>query len=209
MTTVELQFPFTGTTLPTDHGYALYGALSRIIPELHEADWAAIETVPGIASGDGVTYLDTEASLKIRIPQERIPVLLRLVGKRIEMDGHVIRLGNPQIRLLTPSPLLYSRIVTIKGFTEPEPFLEAVLRKLDGSGISGEPSIGPRRVLRIGKQTIVGFSLAIHGLSEDGSLHLQKEGMGGRRRMGCGIFFPIDVDRVIGQPPPRVERINR
>lgn len=209
MTTVELQFPFTGTTLPSDHGYALYGALSRLVPELHESEWAAIETLPGIASGDGVTYLDPESRLKIRLPQEKIPVLLRLAGKRIELDGHPIRLGNPQISLLTPSPQLYARIVTIKGFTEPEPFLDAVRRKLDGLGITGEPSVGPRRVLRIGRQTIVGFALALHELSEQGSLLLQEAGIGGRRRMGCGIFFPIAIDQVIGQPPRRVERINR
>lgn len=209
MRTVELQFPFTGTTLPSDHGYALYGALSRLVPELHEAEWAAIETIPGIASGDGVTYLDPESRLKIRLPQAQVPVLLRLAGKRIELDGHSLRLGNPQITLLSPSPQLYARIVTIKGFTDPEPFLEAVQRKLDGLGIDGQPAVGPRRVVRIGKQTIVGFALAIHGLSEEGSLLLQELGMGGRRRMGCGIFFPIALDRVIGQPPQRVERVNR
>ncbi len=70
MTCVELQFPFTGTTLPSDQGYGLYGAISRIIPEAHSADWLAIETVPGAARGDGVTQLDQQASLKIRIPQD-------------------------------------------------------------------------------------------------------------------------------------------
>jgi CRISPR-associated endonuclease/helicase Cas3 len=209
MTTVELQFPFTGTTLPSDHGYALYGALARIVPELHEASWAAIETVPGIASGDGVTYLDPQSRLKIRLPQERISLLLRLVGQRIEMDGHAIRLGNPQIKLLTPSPQLYARIVTIKGFTEPEPFQEAVNRKLQEMAIDGMPSVGPRRVVRVGDHKIVGFALAIHQLNDDASLLLQESGMGGRRRMGCGIFFPIAIDRVIGQPPQRVEKVSR
>jgi len=209
MTTVELQFPFTGTTLPSDHGYALYGALARIVPELHEASWAAIETVPGIASGDGVTYLDPQSRLKIRLPQERISLLLRLVGQRIEMDGHAIRLGNPQIKLLTPSPQLYARIVTIKGFTEPEPFQEAVNRKLQEMAIDGMPSVGPRRVVRVGDHKIVGFALVIHQLNDDASLLLQESGMGGRRRMGCGIFFPIAIDRVIGQPPQRVEKVSR
>jgi CRISPR-associated protein Cas5t len=31
MATVELHFPFMGATLPSDHGYALYGAISRIM----------------------------------------------------------------------------------------------------------------------------------------------------------------------------------
>ncbi|HEU0175345.1 MAG TPA: type I-MYXAN CRISPR-associated protein Cas6/Cmx6, partial [Blastocatellia bacterium] len=128
MTYVELQFPFIGKTLPSDHGYGLYGAISRIIPEAHSADWLAIETVPGSARGDGVTQLDQEARLKIRISQDHVPLMLKLAGKRLEVDGHAIRLGAPQIYLLKPTPTLYARIVTIKGFTEPEPFLDAVCR---------------------------------------------------------------------------------
>jgi CRISPR-associated protein Cas6 len=100
-------------------------------------------------------------------------------------------LGAPQIYLLKPTPTLYARIVTIKGFTEPEPFLDAVCRKLDEMSVKGEPVVGPRRVVRIGKHTVVGFALAVHDLSEEGSIILQEHGIGGRRRMGCGFFNPI------------------
>lgn len=199
MTYIELHFPFTGKTLPSDHGYGLYGAISRIIHEAHSADWLAIETIPGAARGDGVTQLDPQASLKIRIPQDRVPLMLKLAGKRLEVDGHAIRLGAPRIFLLKPSPQLYARIVTIKGFIEPEPFLDAVCRKLDEMGVKGEPVIGPRRVVRVGNHTVVGFALAVHDLSEEGSIILQEQGIGGRRRMGCGIFFPIAADRVVGE----------
>jgi CRISPR-associated protein Cas6 len=205
MDRVELKFPFTGATLPSDQGYALYSAISRMIPEAHEADWLAIETIPGIARGDGLTQLDQEAGLKIRLPQERVPLILKLAGKRLELNGHTIRLGAPQIFLLKPSPQLYARIVTIKGFTEPEPFLDAVCRKLDEMGITGEPVVGPRRVVRVGNHTIIGFALAIHELSDEGSIILQEQGIGGRRRMGCGIFSPIAIDRIVGEPPRRIK----
>src|SRR5262249_10981140 len=188
---VELQFPFTGKTLPSDHGYGLYGAMSRIIPEAHSADWLAIETVPGAARGDGVTQLDPQARLKIRIPQDRVPLMLKLAGKRVEVDGHAIRLGAPKIYLLKPATTLYARIVTIKGFTEPESFLKAVCRKLDELGVKGEPVVGERRVLKVGNHTVVGFGLTVHELSEEGSLIMQERGIGGRRRMGCGFFNPI------------------
>jgi len=191
MTYVELKFPFTGSTMPSDQGYALFGAISRLIPEAHGSDWLAIETLPGTARGDGVTQLDHEASLKIRLPQDRIPLILKLAGKRLELDGHAIRLGAPQIFLLKPWPQLYARIVTIKGFTEPEPFLDAVCRKLDELGVTGEPTVGPRRVVRVGNHTIVGFALAVRDLSDEGSIILQERGIGGRRRMGCGFFNPI------------------
>jgi CRISPR-associated endonuclease/helicase Cas3 len=191
MTYVELQFPFTGKTLPSDHGYGLYGAISRIIPEAHSADWLAIETIPGAARGDGVTHLDPQARLKIRIPQDHVPLMLKLAGKRLEVDGHAIRLGAPQISLLKPATTLYARVVTIKGFTEPEPFLDAVCRKLDELGVKGKPVVEERRVVKVGSHTIVGFGLKIHDLSDESSLILQEHGVGGRRRMGCGFFNPI------------------
>src|SRR5262249_51651529 len=164
------------------HSYGLYGAISRIIPEAHSADWLAIDTIPGVARGDGTMQLDQGAGLNIRIPQDRVPLMLKLAGKKLEVDGHPIRLGAPQIFLLKPATTLYARIVTIKGFTDPEPFLDAVCRKLDELGVKGEPAVGPRRVVRVSDHTVVGFALAIHELNDDGSILLQEHGLGGRRR---------------------------
>jgi CRISPR-associated protein Cas6 len=191
MTHVELRFPFTGKTLPSDHGYGLYGVISRIVAEAHGAEWLAIDTLPGVARGDGVTQLDPQAKLKIRIPQDRVPLMLKLAGKRLEVDGHTLRLGAPQIYLLKPAMTLYARIVTIKGFTEPEPFLDAVCRKLDELSVKGEPTVGPRRVVRVSDHIVVGFALSIHELSDESSILLQERGLGGRRRIGCGFFNPI------------------
>ncbi|MBK6797764.1 MAG: hypothetical protein IPG76_13560 [Acidobacteria bacterium] len=51
---------------------------------------------------------------------------------------------------------------------------------------------------------MVGFALAIHDISDEGSILLQEHGIGGRRRIGCGIFFPIRIDLNIGEPPRRI-----
>ena len=188
---VELQYPFMGKALPSDHGYALFSAISGLVPEIHAADWLAIETVAGTARGDGVTQLDEHARLRVRLPQERVPLLLKLAGQRLDVAGHAVRLGAPQIYLLRPSSALYSRIVVIKGYIEPAPFLDGVCRKLQELGVQGEPVVGPRRVLKVGTHTIVGFAVAVRELSDDASILLQERGLGGRRRMGCGIFNPI------------------
>lgn len=188
---VELKFPVIGTTLPADHAYAMYSAISRLVPEAHSADWLAIETVQGAARGDGATQLNERAKMRMRCPQDRVPLLLKLAGKRLELDAHALRLGVPQIFLLKPSASLYARCVTIKNHTEPESFLTAVAHKLDELGVIGVPELGARRVVRINGHTVVGFSLSIHELSDEGSLVLQERGIGGRRRMGCGYFNPI------------------
>ncbi|MCW5968131.1 MAG: type I-MYXAN CRISPR-associated protein Cas6/Cmx6 [Blastocatellales bacterium] len=209
MAYLEMRFPINQATLPTDQGYVLFSAISRIIPEAHAADWLAVETIPGLARGDGLTQIDQESNLRIRLPQDRVHLMLKLAGKKLDLKGHSIRLGAPQIFLLRPASALYARIVTIKGYTEPEPFLDAVCRKLDQLGVKGEPVIGPRRVLKVGNHTIVGYALVIHELSDDGSLLLQEVGLGGRRHMGCGIFNPVSLDRAVGVPPERMQAITR
>ena len=52
---------------------------------------------------------------------------------------------------------------------------------------AGEPI---RRIVRVKSQTHVGFPLIVTGLSADESLALQSQGLGGRRKMGCGLFVP-------------------
>lgn len=206
MTTVELRFPFVGTALPSDQGYMLYSAISHLIPEIHEADWFALETLPGVARGDGITRLDSRSRLRMRLPQERIPLLLKLAGKQLNLNLPrvsslqqsrnnrigTIRLGIPEISLLQPSAALYARIVTIKGFTEPEAFIDAVYRKLNERAIRGKVVVGSRRVLQVSNHKIVGFGLVVHQLTDEDSIHLQEKGLGGRRKMGCGYFNPIN-----------------
>jgi CRISPR-associated protein Cas6 len=115
----------------------------------------------------------------------------------LEIDGYALRLGMPIARPLMPADSLYARIVTIKKFTEPAPFLAAATRQLAQFGITATvelPRDGrtrSRRIITIHGRKVVGFSLAAHGLSEADSLKLQAVGIGGRRAMGCGIFNPI------------------
>ena len=52
---------------------------------------------------------------------------------------------------------------------------------------AGEPR---RRALRIKDQTHVGYSLLVEGLSAEESIRLQEQGLGGRRKLGCGLFLP-------------------
>lgn len=188
MVWVEMKFPVLGTSLPSDHGYAVYSCISRLIPQVHEGDWLAIDTIPGTSRGDGVILINERARLRMRTPQESVRLLLPLAGKRLDVDGHQARLGIPQIFLLQPSSGLYARCVTIKKFIEPETFVEAVKRKLEEMDVKGQPTIGPRRAFRVSNHTIIGFGLTIQGLNDEHSLLLQERGLGGRKHMGCGYF---------------------
>lgn len=197
--TVVVHFPAQGRQLPADHGYALYSAVARQLPALHGAPWLGLELLSGVPWREGIIVLPTRgAQLRLRIPADRYAVVLPLAGKRLDIAGHPLRLGIPIARPLQPATSLYARCVTIKKFTEPEPFLDAARRQLDALGVSAtlelpldEQGRFRRRVIRIHGRTVVGFSLAAHGLADEDSLKLQTHGLGGRRSMGCGIFNPI------------------
>jgi CRISPR-associated protein Cas6 len=201
MRTIELHFPALGPALPSDHGYGLYAALARVLPQLHE-DTCAIRIAPirGSYTGNGSLKLDPRFSrLRLRLDADQIPLLLALAGKNIDVDGHGLRLGVPQVRSLVPAPNLVARLVTIKGFTEPGPFLDAARRQLDALRVSNQAAIpqvleGPRagqprrRIVRVKDKRVVGFPVIVSELTAEESIRLQESGLGGRGKMGCGFF---------------------
>lgn len=197
---LELAFPILGRELPEDNGYELYAAVSRAMDD-HLPEDVAVASIGGPRLGGRRVAVGGATRLRIRTPAERIGELLRLAGRFLDVGGHEIGLGVPEVRALTPAPEVASRLVTIKGFVEPDPFLEAVVRQLDALGVSGRAEVPTvpggerrglpqRRVVQIRRASIVGFAVRVSGLSDRDSLTLQERGIGGRRHMGCGIFVP-------------------
>lgn len=196
----ELSFPLQGQGLPHDHGYAVYSALC------HQAEWLhnlENKVLVGPVGGLGPIYqgklVPERSRLRLRVSQELLPLCLDLAGKELMLGEAKVNLGMPEIGKLVPRPALQARIVTIKGFQELEPFLDAARRQLQEREIDGEitvlasPKNGEpwRRVLRIRDKVIVGFSVAVTKLSAQSSLTLQERGLGGRGKMGCGFFVPL------------------
>jgi CRISPR-associated protein Cas6 len=193
---LRVVFPVQGAHLPADHGYPLYAALTHLVPALHRAPWLGVELISGLPQGKGVIALPPHGTrLYLRIPVDRFADVLPLAGKRLEIGGYPVRLGIPLARPLVPASSLYARIVTIKPCLEPEPFLEAARRQIVTLGIEATLTLSregrSRRIVTIQGKKVVGFSLAAHGLSAEDSLTLQSRGLGGRRRMGCGLFNAI------------------
>ena len=208
---IDVCFRITGKSVPLNHGYALYSSLSRFKAPWHEADWLAIHPLNGVVAKDSL-HLTENSRFRLRIPIDRLPDVLVLAGKhlRIENGKHrgVILVGVPEIHPLHPSSTLYSRCVTIKisevEGTDRGPnlemFLSAARRQLAERGIAGEVHIDAtldmnglelsRRVLHIKDRSVVGYAVTVNGLSDRDSVKLQAIGLGGRRRMGCGIFVP-------------------
>jgi CRISPR-associated protein Cas6 len=195
---VELSFSITGQSLPADHGYGLYSAIAHLAPQVHEREGVSILTIVGIPDRQGKIFLTERSHLRIRLPYECMPMVYHLAGKQLSIGSHSIRLGIPQIYMLRPVERLRARIVTIKNHQESESFLVAARLQLEALGIVGEAIVPldiegkpDRKTIKIKTYSVVGFGLEVSGLSEEDSIKLQILGLGGKHRMGCGVFVPM------------------
>lgn len=198
---VDIAFPLRGAQVPIDHGYALYAALSRILPALHENPRWSVHPIVGEYQGRGILALTRHSRLTLRAPTEDIGHILHLTHQSIHLDGHTCQLGVPRVWPLRTVPHLRARLVIIKptdvSIDAPEfDPIQAVRQQLERVPELGQlPSTievqpGPRRVLRIKQRPVPGFALALTGLEAQASLAIQCHGLGGRRHMGAGVFVP-------------------
>lgn len=210
MRVIDLSFSIQGQQIPADHGYSLYSCISRLLPKLHNSAEIGIHPISGVPAGECLISLTNNSKLVFRLDDEMIKEILPIAGKTLDLDGHIFNIGVCASLPIVPYPRLYSRIVIIKGFMEPEPFLEAASRQLEALGIKGKASLvsqpeiakanegrtsgthSPylRRTIGIHGKQVVGFALRVSELSPEESIILQEKGLGGRRHFGCGIFIP-------------------
>jgi CRISPR-associated protein Cas6 len=195
---IELSFSIIGQSLPADHGYGLYSAIAHLAPQVHEREGLSIMTIAGIPDRQGKIFLTERSHLRIRLPYDCMPMVYHLAGKQLSVGSHSIRLGIPQIFMLRPADKLRARIVTIKNHQEPESFLAAAKLQLANLGIVGAAIVPldvegkpDRKMIKIKTYSVVGFGLEVSGLSEEDSIKLQISGLGGKHRMGCGLFVPM------------------
>jgi CRISPR-associated protein Cas6 len=198
---IDLAFEVIADKIPLDYSYGLFSAMSRVVPSLHGDPRIGVHPIRGMRLEPRLLTLVPASRLRIRMPSEDLVSYIGLAGTSLELDGFVMRVGIPRVEALVPATSLTSRLVTIKGAQDLETFGAAVRRQLSEVGVTAEPVLegeaprgGPaRRVFRIKGRRLVGFSLQVVGLTAEESIRLQECGLGGRRRMGCGVFVPLDT----------------
>lgn len=206
--TLDVVFPIRGNHIPADHGYLLYSAVCRVVPNIHGNAEIGIHPVHGHLQGNRRLRLTPHSAITFRLPHEHFAAVLPLAGKELVIGSEKVRVGVPQATALQPSTELFSRLVTIKGYMDPDGFLLAVEKQLAALEIDGqvrlllpgstapfEGGVGSsspvvRRTLRVQGKDVVGFAVEVSELSAEHSIKLQESGLGGRRLMGCGIFVP-------------------
>lgn len=207
---VDICFPIKANQILAEHGYLLYSAITGALPFVHSAEDLSISTLPGILMENHRIRITDGAKLRIRAPLERIPAIYPLAGKRLRIGDETVFVRYPTIEPLRPATAVRARIVLIKPSQHPESgridgdaFLQLAQRALRRLHIEGnveletesvgESTVPLRRVLRIKDVVLPGFGVIVRNLTQEDSLTLQINGLGGRKKMGCGFFRPIEL----------------
>ena len=191
---VDLCFNIRGKTVPVDHGFDLFSGISRLLPLFHEAQDVGLKLIRGRYVGEGLLSLQPNSWLVFRLCSSGLSPYINLAGNSLDLRGHLIQIGVPKTRALNPSPALYSHLVTTRNGQNQERFLTETNRQLSEMGVRAEIHLGERKTFAIHDKKVVGYSLQLLGLSDEDSIKVQEQGLGGRRKMGCGFFESTEHD---------------
>ena len=194
---IELVFPIMGQNLPIDHGYQLYSALKYRLKQLKDWNDISIKTISGKLDRiiRNEINLTNRSQLLIRLTAEKVPFVYSFSGKSLTIGKHKIRLGIPEMNFIKPKSRLRSHIVVIRGYEEPQTFLATAQKQLNKLNLQGNIKLiaskdgtPKRKTIKVKQQTLVGFGVKISNLNQADSIILQEKGLGGKQKMGCGVF---------------------
>lgn len=184
-------FDLDGGTLPAAYPFALWEALIRLAPELAEEESVGVMPLRGTGNKEGL-LLSKRAKMVMRLPTKLAgSTAARLAGQQFDITGRFVRLGAAKARPIYPFPTVHAQLVT--GTTDEVQFVENINTRLGEMGIKGKLICGRRRTIADDSHSMQGFSLVVHDLKAEASLHLQFVGLGTGRQFGCGIFVPSKV----------------
>jgi hypothetical protein len=108
-----------------------------------------------------------------------------------------IALGEPSVALVQASGRLRTGRVLFDEPTAPgaiasldQRFLTALHAELTALEIQAEVQLGSPDSLSLSDRSLRGFAVNVSCPDADDSIHRQEVGLGGYRKLGCGVFVP-------------------
>lgn len=191
----DIAFELKGHSVPADHAFALWREVARILPWLEAEKFAGIHPLRLAASGEEM-LLPQRAKLVLRLPAACASQAGRLSGQELHVGSSVLRVGEARERPLKAFPTLHAQLV--ESDVEEDVFIADVIGQLGKLKISCKWVCGKHHAIKGTERTIAGYSLVLHDLRPDESLHMQQYGLGGERHFGCGIFVPYKTISGLG-----------
>ena len=198
---VDVAFGLPGGRLPIDHAYALFSAISAVLPWLADEAGARVHQVHTAATGSGwmrpedatgdELHLSRRTKLKLRVPRRRAEDTLVLSGQVMDVAGYPLTPGSGKVVALMPASTLLARHVVCEEQEDESRFVPRLNASLRGSGVTGATLICGR-THRISTPDCVVHtrSVVVTNLDPDGAACLLRQGIGPAGMLGCGIFIP-------------------
>lgn len=198
---VDLSFALSGRTLPVDHAHALYAALCAALPWLSDEAGAGVHSIHVAASQNGwyrpeegaggVLHISRRTRMTLRLRGGRVEDARGLTAQTLDVGGHPLSIGEGSVRALVPLPTLFARHVLSAPEEPEEAFLDAVARDLRRLGVRPRKLLcGKTSEVRTPQGALFTRSLMVADLDRAESLALQRQGLRGERKLGCGLFVP-------------------
>lgn len=198
---LDLVFSIQCRQLPVDHAYALSQALLQALPWLVDEPLAAIHLIHVAGSQNGWIrpehntetriHLSHRTKLELRIPRARLQDASQLSGQVLEIAGCPLKVGQAQRRPLSRLGTLFSRHVVCEPQQPEDEFLQQAWRELKANGIRIRKALcGKETALHTPRGPLHTRSLMLAELPSDEAIHLQQQGLGSQRLLGCGVFIP-------------------
>lgn len=188
---IELSWSVMGDRLRADHNYRLYSALIEKNGNLKQIDYR-MNTIEGAPDAPGWIKLGRESRLLVRCKYADMAEFSALDNAVIRIGQNIIQLGEGEGSSIAAKDKLFARLVTIKAdyryHISPFEFGVALGKQLQTLGVANFPALGRRKALRIKESDVVGYSLSFDCLRPQESIILQSIGVGGRGKIGCGVF---------------------
>lgn len=189
-TPIELRWPVMGDRVDRYSGYRTYAAMVCSIPELKNKVWQ-LGGFSGANDGRFIK-LGRDSEFMIRCQAADIHLFDRLTNSMVQIGQSFVKLGGILGHSIEAVDSLSSEITIIKLGEDTRfditKFAVSVGKQLQSIGVDSIPEIGQQRSLLIKGNHVLGFEIYFPTIRHPESIALQQHGLGGKRRMGCGVF---------------------
>lgn len=199
---LDVSFAIQCKKLPLDHAWALSQAIQTALPWFADEPLAGIHTIHVAESGNGWERPDDpdnqfllpsrRTRMSLRIPKQRLADTRMLIGKTLDLAGYPLTVGESKEKALLNASVVFARYV-LSDADEAEPaFLERManeVRRVADFKVK-KMMCGKSYILYTPEGNLHTRHLMIADLDNDTSIKLQQHGLGGGRKLGCGLFMP-------------------
>jgi CRISPR-associated protein Cas6 len=202
-TFVDLQFALQGHAVPPDYADVLWCAVREVLPWLEAETLAGIHPLSGLSPSAEGWYLSRRSHLTLRLARNLAAAAKPLVGARLQLGGHTVEVGAARVRELARAPVLKAKFVSFGPASDDAAKAEAAfhaacVEELAALGVPPRMICGKPQRTHTSEGVLTGFSLVLLDLKADAALLLQRHGLGGERKRGCGIFIPHKSMAAVG-----------